>query len=224
MGETRLKDSQIIKICRVVLNADDACNDVSAVMLRGFFGNLFVDDPEFHHHSEKSYHYPLIQYKKVDGKMIIVGLQEHSTILMNRVASVDRITTPQRNYDISSKEIDIMTHILRESTSLYEFATPWIPLNEENYKAFKEMDEDQRKGLLERILVGNILSCLKGLGIFVDYRVTSRITWFRPMLVRAHGNPFEAFQARFYLNIDIPDYIGLGKSVSKGFGAIRRVS
>ena len=36
--------------------------------------------------------------------------------------------------------------------------------------------------------------------------------------------PFEAFKARFYLNVDLPDFVGLGKSVSKGFGTIRRVT
>ena len=100
--------------------------------------------------------------------------------------------------------------------------SPWLPLNEANYSAFKDLGVEKQKAFLEKILVGNTLSCLKGLGIFVDYRVESYLVSFRSYTVRAHGNPFEAFSARFFLNVDLPDFIGLGKSVSKGFGTIRR--
>ena len=84
-------------------------------------------------------------------------------------------------------------------------------------------DIEKHNSFLEKILVGNTLSCLKGLGIFVDYLIESYLVSFRTYTVRAHGNPFEAFSARFYLNVDLPNFIGLGKSVSKGFGTIRRV-
>jgi hypothetical protein len=213
-----------IKICKVRLNFSDENHGISAVRLRGFCGNLFADDSEFHHHSDRSYHYPLIQYKIVDKKLMLLGLQNYANVLMNKMASIDAISTPQGTFDVNSKEIDVLTWLLRNTTCFYEFATPWIPLNENNYAAFTVMDQGSQKSFLERILVGNTLSCLKGLGIYVNYRVASHITMFRPLCVRAHDNPFEAFIARFYLNVDLPDFIGLGKSVSKGFGTIRRVS
>jgi hypothetical protein len=218
------QNAPAVRICRVRLNFSDENHGISAVKLRGFCGNLFVDDPEFHHHSERSYHYPLIQYKRVNEKLMMIGLQDYANVLMNKMASIDAISTPQGTFDVSSKEIDVQTWSVRNMACFYEFATPWIPLNENNYAAFTVMDKEQQKSFLERILVGNTLSCLKGLGIFVNYRVASHIAMFQPLCVRAHDNPFEAFIARFYLNVDLPDFIGLGKSVSKGFGTIRRVS
>jgi hypothetical protein len=218
------KKDQLVKICRVKLHFVDGASCISSVKLRGFCGNLFVDDAEFHHHSERSYHYPLIQYKRFNGELMVVGLQDYANVLMNKLASIDTVSTAQGTFDVNSKEIEMQTWPVCSRTCFYEFVTPWIPLNEKNYAAFKIMEKDQQKVFLEKILVGNTLSCLKGLGIFVTYHINSQITMFRPLCVKAHGNPFEAFKARFCLNVDLPDFIGLGKSVSKGFGTIRRVS
>jgi hypothetical protein len=205
-----------------VLNLADGSDDVSATKLRGFFGNLFVDDVEFHHHSEQSYHYPLVQYKKVNGRLMVLGFQNYSNVLVNKLSSVDLIKTQRANYSISNKEIFLETFEIENVDCVYDFVSPWLPLNEENYAVFQELTDVEQKVFLERILVGNVLSCLKGLGIFVTYRVISRLFYYQPVPVRAHGNSFQGFRARFGLNVSLPDFTGLGKSVSKGFGSIRR--
>jgi hypothetical protein len=212
----------VVKICRVKLNVSD--NDyISAVKLRGFLGSLFVDDVEFHHHSERSYHYPLIQYKRVSGDLLILGFQDYARVLMNKVSVVDSISTRRGSFRVDSQEMNLSTWQVRNMSCCYDFATPWLALNEVNYSVFRDYDKEKQKAFLEKMLVGNTLSCLKGLGIFVDYRIEAYLVSFRSFCVSAHGNPFEAFTARFFLNVDLPDFIGLGKSVSKGFGTIRRV-
>ncbi|MCL1965828.1 MAG: hypothetical protein FWF66_05170 [Candidatus Bathyarchaeota archaeon] len=210
-----------VKICRVKLNVSDQ-DYISAVKLRGFLGSLFVDDVEFHHHSERSYHYPLVQYKRVNSDLLVLGFQDYASVLMNKLSVVDSISTRRGSFRVDSQEMTLSTWIVRNVGCCYDFVTPWLALNEVNYSNFKYCDREAQKVFLEKILVGNTLSCLKGLGIFVDYRIEAYIVSFRSFCVSAHGNPFEAFTARFFLNVDLPDFIGLGKSVSKGFGTIRR--
>ncbi|MDR2203631.1 MAG: hypothetical protein LBE76_04970 [Nitrososphaerota archaeon] len=212
----------VIKVCRVKLNVSDD-KYISAVKLRGFLGSLFVEDVEFHHHSERSYHYPLVQYKRVDKELLILGLQDYARVLMNKMSVVDSISTRRGLFRVDSQELNLSTWLVRNTSCCYDFVTPWLAFNEANYSAFRDCDKTQKKAFLEKILVGNTLSCLKGLGIFVDYRIESYVVSFRSFCVRAHGNLFKAFTARFFLNVDLPDFIGLGKSVSKGFGTIRRV-
>ena len=218
------KKDQSVKICRVKLHFVDEASCISSVKLRGFCGNLFVDDAEFHHHSERSYHYPLIQYKRVNGELMVVGLQDYANVLVNKLSSIDTVSTAQGTFEVNSKEIEMQTCPVCSRTCFYEFVTPWIPLNEQNYADFKGLSSQEQKLFLEHILVGNVLSCLKGLGVFVNYRITSKLVGVEPLHVRAHGNPFEAFNARFTLNVSLPNFAGLGKSVSKGFGTIRRVA
>jgi hypothetical protein len=228
VGEKRLSTDvgqlkeTAVKICRVKLDVSDDQNYISAVKLRGFLGSLFVDDVEFHHHSERSYHYPLIQYKRVNGDLFVLGFQDYAKVLMNKMSVVDSISTGRGSFKVHSQELDLSSWQVCNVSCYYDFVTPWLALNEANYSDFKYCDKVKQKAFLEKILVGNTLSCLKGLGIFVDYRVEAFIVSFRSFCVGAHGNSFEAFTARFYLNVDLPDFIGLGKSVSKGFGTIRR--
>jgi hypothetical protein len=217
------QDNALIKMCRVKLNVSDEDRSyISSVKLRGFLGSLFVDDAEFHHHAERSYHYPLVQYKRVKGDLIVLGLQDYATVLMNKLPIVDSISTRLGSLRVDSQEMELTTWQVRNVSCCYDFVTPWLPLNEVNYSIFKDLDQEKQKAFLEKILVGNTLSCLKGLGIFVDYRIESYLVSFRSYPVKAHGNLFEAFSARFFLNVDLPDLLGLGKSVSKGFGTIRR--
>ncbi|MCX8190567.1 MAG: CRISPR-associated endonuclease Cas6, partial [Candidatus Diapherotrites archaeon] len=64
---------------------------------------------------------------------------------------------------------------------------------------------------------------LKGIGVRANERICVNLLNYRTKRVRVHGNTFEAFKGMFEANISLPDYIGLGKSVSKGFGTIRTV-
>jgi hypothetical protein len=218
----QLKDGDV-KICKVKLVVPDDKNYITAVKLRGFLGSLFADDVEFHHHSERAYYYPLIQYKRVKGDLFILGLQNYAKILMNKMSVVDSISTSHGSFKVHSQEIDLTNWQVRNVSCCYDFMTPWLALNEANYAVFKYCDKEKQKAFLEKLIVGNTLSCLKGLGIFVDYLIEAFMVSFRSFCVGAHGNPFEAFTARFFLNVDLPDFIGLGKSVSKGFGTIRRI-
>jgi len=102
--EASTQSDAAVKICRVKLNISDPDSDyISSVKLRGFLGSLFVDDAEFHHHSERSYHYPLIQYKRVKGELMILGLQDYAGVLMNKMSIVDSISTRLGSFKVDSQ-------------------------------------------------------------------------------------------------------------------------
>jgi hypothetical protein len=218
-----LTGSTKISLCKAVLIVDDSPAPVTATQLRGYLGNLFVEDAEFHHHSDRSFHYPLIQYKKIDGRLIVVGLQNYAPVLLNRVAQLDRIIVAGEAIRVHTVDIHFDEYDVDAQTHHYQFVTPWIALNENNYAKFRNMAAERRRPFLEQILVGSTLSALKGLGIYVNHRVVATISQYKSVKVRVHQNDFEAFHAHFSLNVGLPDFIGLGKSVSKGFGSVRRI-
>jgi hypothetical protein len=102
----------------------------------------------------------------------------------------------------------------------YRFATPWFALNQENYKRFYLAGgRTERAGLLNKTLTGNILSMSKSL----DYQVPDRITCETDVTIRKgrqKDTNIMTFTGTFWANFLIPEYLGLGKSVSRGFGAI----
>jgi hypothetical protein len=68
---------------------------------------------------------------------------------------------------------------------------------------------------------GNILSFAKGIGVHFDMSVTCRITNMDEIGGMAYKSiKFAAFDMMFKTNVSLPNYIGLGKGVSHGFGTI----
>jgi hypothetical protein len=96
----------------------------------------------------------------------------------------------------------------------------WLALNQENYEKYNGLEGLGEKILfLENILKGNILSFAKGLNIFLDKQVECTITQLsEPSLTRYKGVKMTMFDAEFTTNVSIPDYVGLGKGVSLGYG------
>ncbi|MDI9617326.1 MAG: CRISPR-associated endonuclease Cas6 [Methanothrix sp.] len=92
----------------------------------------------------------------------------------------------------------------------YRFVTQWLALNQENYGRYADAASwDERRALLRRILVGNILSAANlDLG-----RLRDAICTLKGVMVT--GIRYE-----FLANFHIPDLMGLGKYVSKGFGGV----
>ena len=195
---------------------------ISATQLRGYLGYLFIQDTEFHHHDDNPYRYPLIQYKKIKDDLMVLGINDCSKIVIEKMPELKEIILPKVRVPVTSIEFTTTTHQVTDEILQYEFQTPWIALNAENYTKFKNLDKQFRKRLLEDILIGNLLSMFKGVGIKVDYRLYVQIKWYKEIPVTAHKHGFSGFYAKFVTNLSLPDYIGIGKSVSKGFGIIKK--
>jgi hypothetical protein len=211
-----------VKICTATLDFDSDYK-VTPVKLRGFLAHLFANISEFHHHSDNSYHYPLIQYKRIEKKLAVIGIDKFAEIVFQNISGLDHITTETQKIPLNNIEIKNSVYVVEQTSGKYKFTTPWLALNEKNYTKFKELKNNEKKSFLEKILVGNILSLLKGLKIFVDYKITISITKSNSIQVTAHQNKFAGIYAEFECNVTLPDYLGLGKSVTKGFGVVQKI-
>lgn len=104
----------------------------------------------------------------------------------------------------------------------YLFETLWMGLNQKNHTRYSEANPLEKEKLLERILVGNCLSFLKSLDIFVDTKLKARGS-FKEKSTRFKNNRMIGFEGMFEINAHLPDFIGLGKQVSRGFGTVRQM-
>lgn len=208
-----------IKICHAILDFDPEKN-VTPVQLRGFLAHLFANISEFHHHSDNSYHYPLIQYKRIDKKLAVIGIGEFADVVFDKMSNLDHITTQDQKIPLTNIDLQNTIYCPQEVESKYKFASPWIALNKENYTKYSVLAKKDQKQFLEKILVGNILSMLKGMEIFIDQKITVKIDSYKSITTTAHQNKFAGFFCDWNSSITIPKYCGLGKSISKGFGVV----
>lgn len=198
-----------------------------AAKLRGFFASKFNEYVLLHQHNTDRliYGYPLVQYKMIDGVPMVVGVNEGAEVLKEIYDKFDVIRLGDSVHEIVERGISIQNvdFGLSDKIHSYEFVSPWLALNHRNYERYFRLDRSGQKNLLRRTLVGNILSMAKGL----DYVVTSQIKLdvgrVRHNMCTVKGVNMLGVECDFMVNFAIPDFLGLGKSVSRGFGVVRRV-
>ncbi len=183
----------------------------------------------FHNHLEQNflYGYPLIQYKII-GKypaMVCVNQGTEEILKFFQQTDWDMMIHGQRiQTEIRSIGYDDFICELSPVPLNYRIYN-WFALNESNFIRFSVLENEKEKTeFLEKIMIGNIISFAKGIGWTVDGQIQITI----PNLPKLHIFSFKKFQMvgfnlDFTANISLPDFIGLGKSVSRGFGMIRMV-
>ena len=198
---------------------------------RGYVGNVFAEHDLIHNHDTETgkhiYRYPLIQFKIIDKVPCIIALTDKAVQVFTEIfISLDEIDIEGHKIPVSEKNFKIETVDFGFSmeTFMYKFLSPWIALNQKNYSVFKKMnDQEEKKDLLKRILTGNILSMAKYLGCRLgpDQRIQSDLN-FRQSKTTLKGKSMIGFEGMFKTNFQLPDYSALGKSVSRGFGCIKK--
>lgn len=192
--------------------------------LRGFFGNKYIDEELVHNHSGEGYiySYPKIQYKVIKKQPTICGIMEGADFALRMTFESDRLVIGGKELSAIQKQIqrDVKEFGMVEDYKEYQFLTPWLALNQKNIARYHAANAIERESMLKRILIGNILSMSKGLG----YTVPGEIhVWLnlRETMMRLKGIEMKSFIGTFRTNFIIPDFLGLGKSVSRGYGTIK---
>ncbi len=119
--------------------------------------------------------------------------------------------------NIESKMIPIG---LSDDLHAYRFQTLWMALNQQNYATWLHEDEAQQAKHLKAILTGNILSFFKGMNHQVEGMIMVNLKIKGQRATQFKNNAMMAFEAGFVTNTILPEAIGLGKSVARGFGTI----
>lgn len=209
------------------LHIDAPLTETDTPYLRGFFGNAFRDIPLFHHHLDETgylYVYPRIQYKIIGGDPLLVGIAEGVSALQKAIDALDHLRINGTVHAIKETTFSQTIFEPKPTAAMreYTFVTPWLALNQRNTRLYNELHEHaERKNLLNSILVANILSFCKGVGIVCRKRLEAH-SHLDATSHQFKGIPMTAFSGSFRINFLLPDLIGIGKAVSFGNGTIRR--
>ena len=210
--------SLLIKICT---NRFLHFNQSSAV--RGFIATFFKDELLANRNNDKlRYQSSLVQYKIIQGKIFLTAM-EQGIDLLREVNNLKFLRiNGEKIYieDISYLEGEQYIGEV-ESDINYKFLTPWIPLNQENYQRYiSANEEDQKLEILKKILVGNIISFCKSF----DYHINNKICVHKlaviPGISKVKNNKMTSFTGEFSINFLLPQYWGIGRSSSKGYGTV----
>ncbi|MCB9051335.1 MAG: CRISPR-associated endonuclease Cas6 [Lewinellaceae bacterium] len=194
---------------------------------RGAFIELagFADDLFHNHDNAKDgyrYRYPLIQYRMRKGKAAIMAINEGVDALQRVLASTDwKINWEGKPLALKIEGLHMDEHYLRMLAQPKQYKLyKWLALNQENYERWQQCRNlAERSALLENILAGQILGFCTAMGYRLPERLEANLQHLQFMQqVRTFGNPMIAFNVSYDANVLLPAHIGLGRSVSHGFG------
>ncbi len=196
----------------------------AAHKLRGFFGNQYREIQELHNHLDDgtvSQRYPVVQYKVLDNVPTLVGLGVGSGILTKLINRIEFINIDDRVLPITNREISTRSVSIGVGVKLqrYRFDNMWMALNTRNFDRYMSADLQGQIEILRSILIGNMLVFLGAFNEIADREILA-VPELETSKTRFKGLNMLGFKGHFQTNVLLPDGIGLGKSVSRGFGAI----
>lgn len=223
-----MQSTTSIHVARLRLRLERPLRAGEAPALRGFFGRKFEDEVLMHNHGpndELIYQYPRIQFKIVDSIAYLLGVNEGADLLERLWLGIDQTKIGEQELKVLDAQFDWKTESVGIAPAMieYQFVNPWLALNQKNFQEYSDNDSrSYRIDKLNRTLVGNILSACKTLGIFLQDRIHADCSKLSSFNTTLKGQSMIGFVGAFQTNMDLPDLLGLGKSVSRGFGTLVR--
>ncbi|MGB3619266.1 MAG: CRISPR-associated endonuclease Cas6, partial [Catalinimonas sp.] len=182
----------------------------------------------FHNHAADGrglYRYPLIQYKRAGERPVLLCLQAGVDSAHHFFGQPDwSLTLPGRTVPVRIHRLDLRQFNLNVWDRRFRYRLHrWVALNQENAARYEQLTGlAERVAFLERTLIGNVLSFAKGVGWRVPRQIEVRIETLRdPRPTRVKQHQVLAFGVDFTTNVFLPDFVGLGKHASIGFGVVR---
>jgi len=208
--------------------------EIKSYEIPAFRGAIFkkagLENILFHNHLSDNkflFKYPLIQYKQFNNRPSIVcieqGVDEIHKYFENKVWDIE--------YSGKIHQMKIYKLLMNQFTmqvwdKKFEYNIfNWIALNQENIKCYNNLISLTSKiSLLENILKANILSFAKGIEWTVEKPIEINIKSINgTRKAKIKGIYMLGFNITFSTNVFIPNNIGLGKSVSLGYGIVNAI-
>lgn len=181
----------------------------------------------FHQHNADAgliYSYPVIQYKSVQQMPCILCIGEGVDEIHKffGLRSWD-VTINGEKHMLKINRLDLNNFTINVWDKHFHYGIQnWLALNADNYKRYQVLVSlTERISMLEKLITGNILSFAKGIDWRIERPVQVQIQELRgEKVIRYKGVPLIAFDVNFRCNVFLPNYLGLGKSASHGFGIV----
>ncbi|MBW6536431.1 MAG: hypothetical protein K0B11_15585 [Mariniphaga sp.] len=183
----------------------------------------------FHNHSETGsiYRYPLIQYKRLNRKAALLCIEEGIEGLQDFFAATNwQLDIGDKKQTVKVENLRVRQHRIGVWEKPFRYTiSRWLPLNQENYRKYHQLEDfGQKTALLEKIMLANILSFLQGINLYVEEHIEVKMTEILAQRIERYKNQeMQAFSLEFETNVSLPNFIGLGKGSSSGFGVIKEL-
>ena len=170
----------------------------------------------------KKYLYPRVQVKILNEKIYFLGIAEGVSAVKSLVDNFNVLDFGNITFKIKDIMID-ENGLFEQSNDInkYKFITPWVALNRTNIKKFSKTPSSQKRKFLCELLTRNLIFLASEFKINVDEKILTDIEIDDKSLSSFNGNKDVGFEGSFLTNFLLPDFIGLGNGITRGYGSIK---
>lgn len=196
--------------------------------LRSFLNKKLAEYSALHRNDTAGFihRYPVIQCKQIKGSLIVTGISQGADCLCRLARDQTIPGAGESSCRITDRDPAVRPEPfgVENASGSYEFLTPWLALNQQNAKKFYDLKgKPERDAFMQKLLTAQLNTLAKSL----DFEITVPIcceTKVRFKRERIDRENVMVFLGKFRTNLQIPDYLGIGQSVSRGYGTIKRIT
>jgi hypothetical protein len=166
--------------------------------------------------------YPRVQVKILNEQIYLVGIKDGADPVLEMIKDFELLNFGNITFNISDVEIEESIDPFKHVDQLlrYRFVSPWVALSKNTQNRYKFLKNKDRTAFLNRLLGQNIVFLAREMGVDLNDKVYTKLKLNSLFPKPIYENNWGSFSGEFQTNFVLPNYIGLGNGITRGYGAI----
>ena len=170
----------------------------------------------------KKFSYPRVQVKILNEQIYIIGIKEGVEPVLSIPDKIKELDFGNITFEINDFEEETLKQQFISSGSIvkYSFLTPWAALNHVTGNKYRSTSFKKKVSYLNRLLGNNLIFLSKEMGVPMEKGIYTKVEIPNLHPKSIDDNKWKSFKGEFKTNIILPNYIGLGNGITRGYGTI----
>lgn len=193
--------------------------------VKGVLMNQFADEeivPMLDGSYRQQFLYPRVQVKILNEQIYIVGIGEGVDPIKSIAEKMDFLAFGNITFQVLDREIEENNDHFQPVSKLirYRFVTPWVALNQTTGYRYRFLNNADRVNFLNRLLGQNIVFMAREMGMELEENIFTKVTLSSLFPRPVDENNWGAFDGEFRANFVLPNYLGIGNGITRGYGTL----
>ena len=166
--------------------------------------------------------YPRVQVKILNEQIYIIGIHEGVDAVLSLAKKFDIFDFGNITFEVNDYNVDETNQQFVPSSRLvrYRFLTPWVALNHMTGGRYRFLTNQEKPSFLNRLLGQNIIFLANEVGIRLEDEIYTKVKVTSLFPRPVDENKWGAFMGEFKTNFVLPNYIGIGNGITRGYGTV----
>ncbi|MCK5330956.1 MAG: hypothetical protein KAK01_06095 [Candidatus Marinimicrobia bacterium] len=193
--------------------------------VKGVFMRQFPDEeliPLLDGRYRDRFLYPRVQVKILNEQIYIVGINEGVEPILSIVDKFDFLDFGNITFQVLDVDLDEHEDLFQPIPRMirYRFITPWVALNQTTGIRYRYLNSMEKMNYLSRLLSQNIVFLAREMGMELEEKIFTKLSLTSLFPKTVDETYWGAFNGEFRTNFLLPNYLGVGNGITRGYGAI----